>query len=152
MEGDISYADIAAAADVDEEDARRILRFSMTNRLFTEPRLGYVAHSASSAVLARNEITRAWIGYGAEDGYPTSVRMLDAEKLFKGSKRTTDSAYNLAFDTELPYFQHLGLFPERAKQFAATMRAAAAAPGWSLRHLVDEYPWDAIGDCTVVDV
>ncbi|KAK2739529.1 hypothetical protein FQN55_009405 [Onygenales sp. PD_40] len=152
LEGDISFTELAASANVDEDHARRMLRYAMTNRIFKEPRVGYVAHTASSSLLVRSEGIRSWIGFGAEEGYPTSVKMPEAMEKFRGSQSAHECAYNLAFETDLSYFQHLALFPERQKRFAVSMREATSAGGWSTSHLVSGYPWETIGESTVVDV
>ncbi|KAK6373984.1 uncharacterized protein PV06_02840 [Exophiala oligosperma] len=43
------FSDIAEDAGVDEGLLRRILREAMTNRIFCEPRVGFVAHTAASS-------------------------------------------------------------------------------------------------------
>ncbi|WEW59435.1 O-methyltransferase [Emydomyces testavorans] len=152
LKEDISFADIAATANVAEDHVRRILRFAMTNNIFHEPRPDHVAHTAASSLLATDEKVKAWVGYTCEDSFPTSVHAVDASVKFKNSKKPNESAYNLAFQTSLPYFEHLAHFPEREKRFAMTMQATTLASGFNISHLANGYCWESTGNSTVIDV
>ena len=62
--------------------------------------------------------------------------------------------FNFANDTQDGLFQELAKFPERAERFAGAMsfRATAASKGDDASHLLDGYPWNELGTCTIVDV
>src|SRR4051812_29300000 len=49
--GDVSFDDLAERLQVDKDLLTRLLRFSMTLRIFKEPRPGYVAHTALSVAM-----------------------------------------------------------------------------------------------------
>ena len=78
--------------------------------------------------------------------------MLEASLKWPGSVEKTETAYNAAFDTDLPFFQHLGQFPDRTRQFSGYMKSLTNSPGSQLKHLVNGYDWAALGKGLVVDV
>lgn len=152
LEGARSFSDVAKDAGVDEGHLRRMLREAMTNRIFCEPRVGFVAHTAASSALIRDKGTLNWVGYTLEDSFPASAKVVEATKTFGVSEEKNHSGWNLAFNTELPIFQYLSNHPERAERFAETMKALTSTDGYHVRHLVDGYPWEELTQGTVVDV
>jgi hypothetical protein len=68
IHGEISYEDLSAKCGLGVVNLRRILRFAMAwNRCFTEPRKGFVAHSAASRVLVDNPMARSGLGFMFEE-------------------------------------------------------------------------------------
>ncbi|KIW27721.1 uncharacterized protein PV07_07432 [Cladophialophora immunda] len=150
LEGARSFSDVAKDAGVDEGHLRRMLREAMTNRIFCEPRAGFVAHTAASSALVRDKGTLNWVGYTLEDSFPASAKVVEATEAFGASEEKNHSGWNLAFNTELPIFQYLSDHPERAERFAETMKALTSTDGYHVRHLVDGYPWGKLTQGTVV--
>lgn len=148
----MSFADIAAAANVNRDHLRRILRQAMTNNIFCEPRVGFVAHTAESSALVRDKGTMNWIGYTVEESFPASAKVVEATEKYKGSEEKNHCAWNIAFDTELPIFEYLVHQPDRAGRFAETMKALTTSEGYNVRHVLAGYSWESIGHGTVVDV
>lgn len=131
---------------------KRILRHAMTNRLFIEPQPGYVAHNATSALLVRSPALNDWVGYTTEETYPASAKLVEATEKYGASQIPSESAYNIAFDTDEPMFVHLAKFPERERRFANTMVEMTSTEGYGIHHLVNGYPWHEVGNGTIVDV
>ncbi|OOF90715.1 hypothetical protein ASPCADRAFT_211898 [Aspergillus carbonarius ITEM 5010] len=147
----VPYSEVATTANVDENRLKSVLRLAMTNRLFCEPRPGFVAHNAASALLVTSPALNDWVGYTTEETYPASVKLVEATERYGSSQLATHAAYNLAFDTDEPMFVHLQRFPERERRFANTMVEMTSTEGYGVHHLVDGYPWEEIQG-TVVDV
>ena len=82
LDGEISYADVAKKAGLDEDRIRRVMQYAMTNGFFDEPKPGYVKHSASSAAIARDEKLRAMVGHNCEEVYP-AVCIITVKKPFE---------------------------------------------------------------------
>lgn len=55
LDGEMAYADVAEKIGFDTDRAKCIMQYAMTNSIFKEIRPGYVAHSAGSAAVARDE-------------------------------------------------------------------------------------------------
>ncbi|RMZ77384.1 hypothetical protein DV737_g4391, partial [Chaetothyriales sp. CBS 132003] len=139
LEGARSFSDVAKDAGVDEGHLRRMLREAMTNRIFCEPRAGFVAHTAASSALIRDKGTLNCLGYTMEETFPASAKVVEATKAFGASEEPTQCGWNLAFNTELPLFQYLSNHAERAERFGETMKALTSTDGYHVRHLVNGY-------------
>ncbi|KAI1377941.1 putative O-methyltransferase [Hypoxylon crocopeplum] len=152
-EGTISFTELAETTDLRADDLKRIMRYAMSyHRLFTEPREGFVAHSAGSKKLASDDIIRAGLGQSFDDFYGSFARTADALDSFKDGE-PNHTGFALAHGTDKTMFDFLRTQPSKADQFSKAMRFySAGVPGYSESHLVAGYDWDALGAGTVVDV
>lgn len=151
MEGEVTFADIAKTAKVNECQMKRMLRHAMTNNLFYERRIGYVAHTAGSRMLLHGGM-KDWIGYCSKESFPASAKLLQAVEKYGASEEPHESAWNIANATDLPIFHYLEDHPDRAQRFARTMGAMTARDSYHVRHLINGYDWNSLGAATVVDV
>ncbi|OCL03487.1 S-adenosyl-L-methionine-dependent methyltransferase [Glonium stellatum] len=150
LNSEVSFAEVASKAGVDESQVRRVLRHAMTNNLFCEPKVGYVAHTAESSILVRDKGLHSWVGYTTEESFPSSAKLVEATEKFGSSGEKTETAYNIAFDTTLPMFEYLSTQPERAERFAQTMGAMTATEGYNIRHLVNGFVWEQVEEGSTV--
>ncbi|KAJ5698619.1 hypothetical protein N7462_000624 [Penicillium macrosclerotiorum] len=151
----ISYADLAAVAHVPEQRLKSIVRMAMTNFLFREhPDGRKVGHSATSALLARNEDVHAYALYMSARTARCAIEMAPAhQKWGAGSTRTYETAFNLAYHTDLPFFEFLSRNEAFMADFAQYMRNVRSSEGVDIKHLVGGYAWQDIPDGgMVVDV
>ena len=148
----ISYADLAAAAHVPEQRLKSIVRMAMTNTLFREQADGHhVGHSATSALLSRNENVYAYATHMCANSAPTAMQMPAAHRRWgPATVRTNETGYNIAFNTDLPFFEHLSLDKARTEEFARYMRNVRSSEGLDLKHLVAGYQWQNITERGVV--
>jgi 6-hydroxytryprostatin B O-methyltransferase len=98
LSGTISYPTLALAAHVPESHLKRILRLAMTNDLFTEPTPNHVAHSPSLLDYATHCL---------KFSFPVSTKLPEMTARWAGSTAKTETAFNLAFATDLPMFARL---------------------------------------------
>ncbi|KAI8631119.1 sterigmatocystin 8-O-methyltransferase [Xylariaceae sp. FL1651] len=159
--GTISYRDLATAASkrtgsaaaVPEARLRSIIRMVMTSAVFHEPEPGQVSHSATSALLARDADVYSWASYLSTRSAPTALAMATAHARFtSASTANNETAYNVAFDTNLPFFDHLALDPTNTAEFAGYMRNVTTSEAMDIKHLVNGYEWGELGRGPVVDV
>lgn len=157
----ISYRDLARRAGVPEQVLRSVARMAMTAGLLREPTKGHVEHSATSRLMAANADVHAWASYMCEWSAPTAARMADAhqrwarvrgEAAMDMNMNMNQTAYNVAFDTDLPFFEDIARDPRKTAEFAAYMRNVTTSEGVDVRHLVGGYDWAGLGRATVVDV
>lgn len=151
----VSYADLATAAGVPEQRLKSIIRMAMTNTLFCEEPDGkHVRHSATSAMLARNDDVYAYATYMCAKSAPMAMHMTAAHQRWgPASMRPYETAYNIAFDTDLPFFEHLARDEAKMDEFARYMRNVRSSEGVDLKHLVAGFTWQDIRDGgLVVDV
>jgi 6-hydroxytryprostatin B O-methyltransferase len=84
---------------------------------------------------------------------PTAAAMVEATKKWPGSVKKTETAYNIAFGHDLPFFDHLSQSPVLTKQFSGYMRSVTDGQGMDLSHLVKGFDWVNLPDNSlVVDV
>jgi 6-hydroxytryprostatin B O-methyltransferase len=151
----ISYVDLAAAARVPEQRIKSMVRMAMTNTLFREqPDGNRVGHSATSALLARDPDAYAYATYMCTKSAPMAMHLAAAHRRWGAdTMRTYETAYNAAFETDLPFFDHLGRDKTRMSEFAAYMRHVRSSDALDLKHLVSGFAWQNIQDGgLVVDV
>ena len=75
-DGDISYADLALRCELYEPNLRRILRYAIIyHRVFKEPRVGYVAHSAASLMLVENSAMMDALGMMYDESWQAFARV-----------------------------------------------------------------------------
>jgi hypothetical protein len=152
VEGAVSYADIAAATGLDETNAKRIIRHAMTNRIFTEPRAGYVAHTAASRVLRDDHAMVDWVGVCSSEFYQAAGKTVEALQKFPNSQEANEAGYAEYWCPGKPMFAVMGADPVRAKRFGGAMVSLTGGEGYEPQYLVDNYAWEELGEATVVDV
>jgi 6-hydroxytryprostatin B O-methyltransferase len=152
LDGSISYADLAASARVPEQRLKSMIRMAITNALFREqPDGDSVKHSATSAFLARDSEVYTYATYMCTRSAPMAMHMAAAHaKWGADTTRTSETAYNAAFDTELPFFDHIAQDEARMKEFAAYMRHVRSSDGLNLSHLAAGFAWQNIRDGGIV--
>ncbi len=152
IEGDISYIDLSKKVNVDVTNLRRLVRHAIANHIFREPRAGYVEHTASSRLLAEDAQLQAWVGFFSEDLLLPIGNAVDAMDKWPGSQEPRQTGFQIANNTNDNFFEHLAKNPDRLKRYGTAMAANAASEGYHVKHVVDNYPWDSLGEATVVDV
>lgn len=155
LDSQISYADLAASAGVPEARLKSIIRMAITNTLFREQPDGkHVRHSATSAHLAKDEGVYAYATYMCGRSAPMAMKMTEAhQKWGPDSQRTYETAFNVAYDTDLPFFDYLGRDKDKMDEFARYMKNVRSSEAVALKHLVAGYSWKNVADGgLVVDV
>lgn len=76
IDGVISFSDLARNVGLGETNLRRIVRYAIVyHRIFREPRLGYIAHSAASRLLADDKSLSSAVGVVTEEFVPAYTRV-----------------------------------------------------------------------------
>ncbi len=88
----------------------------------------------------------------SEGSAPAAAKLVEASEKWPGSAEKNQTAYNVAFGTDLPFFDHLATLPEKTKQFAGYMKNVTSSEGTDIKHLLTGYDWTSLGKATVVDV
>ena len=69
-----------------------------------------------------------------------------------GSGESNETGVNLTYGTEWPWFDFLQKNGELAKRYNLAMEAHGSREGFEVSGTVEGYPWDKLGEATVVDV
>ncbi|CAG8953114.1 hypothetical protein HYFRA_00003311 [Hymenoscyphus fraxineus] len=148
---EISFSEVAAKCGVDADDMCRILRHAVTNHIFTEPREGFIAHTAVSKALAEVPMLHEWVTMACEDMWPPTTRLVDAMNKWPGSGEPRQTAYNLASRAEGSFFEELERSSERSERFSKAMSLFKIMPGFEPSLVADSKLWKGVSG-TVVDV
>ncbi|RVD82527.1 uncharacterized protein DFL_006950 [Arthrobotrys flagrans] len=151
--GDISFADLSKQVKISSLKLRQVLRYAMTNRVFCEPRQGYIAHTALSLLL-RNESSPewAWIGYNTQELCHTARTLVPNLEKYPTSEELKEAPWSMAFDDQ-GFFEYMDKNPESAKRFGVSMSLWSSGDGLRVAPLVTGYDWGKLPEgATVVDV
>ncbi|KAM0543069.1 hypothetical protein ACHAPJ_012518 [Fusarium lateritium] len=146
----VPYEELALKAKVPVSQLKSIARMAMTAHVLTEPSPGYIAHTSSSAIFLRLPNMRDWAGYMFGASIPTAAAMVRATEKWPGSVKKTETAYNIAFNHDLPFFDHLSQSPLLTKQFSGYMKSVTDGQGMDLSHLTNGFDWASLPDNSLV--
>ncbi|OCL11850.1 O-methyltransferase [Glonium stellatum] len=153
VDGEASYTEISKATGLDEVNLKRLVRHAMTNRIFKEPKDGYVAHTAASRLLVDDPQMIDWVGLCSADFFPAAAHTVDAMVKYPGSQEPGEAGFTVAWRHEgTPMFLEIGKNPARAKRFGGAMSSLTGGEGYEVDYLVNGYPWEELGDATFVDI
>ncbi|KAF4975326.1 hypothetical protein FZEAL_7859 [Fusarium zealandicum] len=150
LKGAVSYQVLALEAKVPESHLKSVARMAMTSNVLTEPRSGHVAHTANSAMFLKVPNMCDWAGYMFNVSIPTAAAMVSATEKWPGSVDKTETAYNIAFDHDLPFFDHLSQSPLLTKKFSGYMKSVTDGQSMDLTHLVHGFDWGKLPNSSLV--
>ncbi|KAL9094496.1 MAG: hypothetical protein Q9165_003346 [Trypethelium subeluteriae] len=149
----ISYADLAAEINASEPTLRSVARMAMTTNLLCETKDGRLAHNALSVVFAEDANLSSWLSHMVNRSVPCMRNFSQASIKWPESTKGNETAYNLAMNTNLSFFDHLKAEPELSAEFGKYMKSQSIAhTGTSVQHLLKGLDWSALGKAKVVDV
>ncbi|KAK2610911.1 hypothetical protein N8I77_004300 [Diaporthe amygdali] len=149
--GRVSFTDIAKKTGFEEGIVKRLLRAAICRRIFQEPESGYVAHTKASKAM-RSKILLTFLRTGADMGWYTIFKLVDAAEKWPDVQEQDQTAFNLAHDVQGTYFENVAKSAKNAELFASGMATQWELPGYELHHLLDGYDWTGLGKAKVIDV
>ena len=151
--GSISYADVAAKVQISESTLRSVARMAMTADFLCETREGKLAHTSLSAVFVEDVNLATWLSYLLHRSVPCMRAFTQATERWSDPTTGNETAYGLAMNTELSFFDHLKANPDLAAEFGKYMKSQSTVHiGASVHHLSKGLDWAALGKGKVVDV
>ena len=135
----------------------------MTNHIFTEPRPGFVAHTATSAAPVKFPAYRTLIEFQSEESNLASLHIIDAMERWGGSEEPARSGYGIAMglnpdddkDCVFRFVQEDGEGERkgfRLKRIGEAMDAMKGSGAYHVGHVQRGLNWSELGTATVVDV
>jgi hypothetical protein len=144
LDSPISYADLSSLTSVPEPSLKRLLRHAMTNRIFSEPSKGFVAHSSASKLLAEDKKLDSWVFFLVEYFWPATARAVDAMQKWPGSENPTEVGVSLMRGEETTWFKEIAKADRGIASFRDAMSVVSEGEGWQDSYLVEGYPWGEI--------
>ncbi|TVY85233.1 O-methyltransferase aurJ, partial [Lachnellula suecica] len=152
LEGSVPYSELATIASVPLTQLKRISRMAILSNFLQEPKPNELAHSNVSALLVTNPGLLDWALFMAEATATGAAKLVEATERWGTTEAKNQTAFNIARDTELPFFDYLAQTPELRKKFAMYMKNVTVSEGTKIDHLVNGFDWASLGEATVVDV
>ncbi|KAF2800469.1 putative hydroxyindole O-methyltransferase [Melanomma pulvis-pyrius CBS 109.77] len=150
---ELSFSELAQRCGMEESDLRRVIRTAISHHVFLEPRKGFVAHSATSRLIAENELVQNWLGFVCEDHWPQAVKAAEAFEKWPGSQETDQVAFQLANAGGMDLWETLKTDEKRQQRFNRAMVLLQSHPAVSVEHLFTFLGWDSEHwPRTVVDI
>ena len=127
---------------------------AITSGLFREAKDGSgITHTALSMAFATDDSLRDWIGFMTNWSAPMSSGMAEATARWGDTTAKHQTSFNVAFNSDLPWFEFVKATPGLPGVFAGYMRAMSRSDGLKLKHLVEGFSWgDLERGSVVVDV
>lgn len=91
---------------------KSVVRMAICAHFFDEPRPGQVAHSRLSAHFAKSAALQDWAEFLADATVPMAIRFADATQKWGTTTSKTETAFNIALNTDLPFFDYLNKTPD----------------------------------------
>lgn len=91
IQGEATFGEIAERSGINEGDVKRILRHSMTKRIFKEPRKGTVAHTAASKLMAEDTQMADWVGANTGELWQAAAQTVPAMLKYPGSQEPNET-------------------------------------------------------------
>ncbi|KAL9121280.1 MAG: hypothetical protein Q9187_002165 [Circinaria calcarea] len=142
LDEQVSYKELGSRCGLSESNIKRFLRLAIANRIFLEPRKGFVRHTASSRLLAELPALDQWIGLVCEEMWPSATRAVDAMIRWPGSEEPIHTGWHLVNNKDGPFFTEIAKSPERHRRFADAMHFIQNVPQFDPSYLINNLGWD----------
>ncbi|GKU19078.1 sterigmatocystin 8-o-methyltransferase [Fusarium langsethiae] len=149
----ISYDQVAIQAKVPLSTLQAVARMAMTAGFLCETKDGRLSHNELSCHFATDVHMRTQLGYMFNQTVPVMAALKDATQRWGSTSATNETAYNIVYNTDLPFFQYLKTRPDLNELFHAYMKSRAVShTGSNVEHLLGAFDWNSLGQATVVDI
>lgn len=148
-----TYAELAEATKLPLTTICRLVRHAMTQRVFTEPLPGVVAHTPASKLIAEDLNVRDYWGIISQIVFtaaPQTTNALSRWPKESGEKNKETSGFFLVNGKTVHQF--LEDEPETHKRYDSAMSANRNNMMYSVEHIANGFDWASLGHGTVVDV
>lgn len=151
LSGSVPAKDVADLAGVPETQLCRVVRMTATAGFLHEPQPGHVEHTALSAPFVTKPSFLDAAMFLAETAAPTALQMAVATQRYGHSSRPSETAYNLAFNTSLPFQSACEQRSKLQRQWPAYLRYAGDVDD-SVTEVLTRLDWLSLGNACIVDV
>ena len=123
-----------------------------TNRFLRVVSPERVAHSRLSAEFLQRPEYSSTVEFVARYSAPIALALTDATNRWGETTAKNETAFNIAFNTETPWFDYIANSSEMSALFAEYMLGRNTAAGLALDYVTKGFDWDQLGKANVVDV
>ena len=102
-------------------------------------------HTAASKLPVTDTSLTSWVRFMTEESYPRRLRLWGRSRDGHSGGSNDETAFNIAFSTELPLLEWFGQHPEAMARFAEAMKANADSESYNVSHAAAGYNWKGLG-------
>ncbi|KAK3897615.1 O-methyltransferase-domain-containing protein, partial [Staphylotrichum tortipilum] len=141
LQESISIGELSAKTGLREDLLSRFVRMAAANYYFTEPRPGFIAHTAWSRTIATDEKMRSCVWFYYTELMPSVAKLVEAVVKFPDSDELQETAFWLAFkDT---FFNHKEKHQDHMVKFGLCMDGLAGGIGAEgVESIARAYKWE----------
>ncbi|KAL6705697.1 hypothetical protein ACN47E_006486 [Coniothyrium glycines] len=151
--GSISYDELAAKTSTPVHQLKSVIRMAAAHGLLSEREPMKVSHSPTSALLATDESFHDWARWLTNYSVPSAYRFADATAKWGYTEQKNETAFNIAMDVQVPFFDYLKQEKTMNVMFSSYMRNVASSSATGFEHLIHGFDWGKLSaGATVVDV
>lgn len=148
----ISYNDIAKKCNVDAGQLKQMLRQLMQLKIFREPTIGQVGHTAASRSFTRPGAVY-FNAYASLESYDYIGKQIEAfEKWGHGSQEPNQASLNAFHQTDKPMYEYYEEVQATRERFSNLMTHVASMDAMSSAYVAAGFDWASLGEVTVVDL
>lgn len=148
----ITYDDLARQCGVDPGQLKQMLRHLMQLRIFREPTVGQVGHTAASKLFTQPGAVY-FNAYCSMNTVEYISKQIDAfEKWGHGSQEPNEAALNIAHDTHKSMYEYYEENDEVRERFSNVMTYVSKMDAMSNTYIAAGYDWASLGEVKIVDV
>ncbi|KAI9667914.1 MAG: hypothetical protein M1821_000734 [Bathelium mastoideum] len=151
---EVSYEELSRRCKINFSDLRRFMRQAIAYRIFSEPRKGFVTHTANSRIFLTNPGFDQWVSFICEELIPSSVKAVPAMAKWPEQNDEAHTGFALANGTQpRSFFDIIGSDSARASRFSTGMTMIRSQRAFDSKYLLDNLNWSG-NECpqTVVDI
>lgn len=135
-----------------ESQLMSVVRMALTSNFLSQPTAHSVAHNSISRLFVTNPGFIDWINFMTQFSMPSAAAFAEATEKWGATDQKNQTAFNIATRTDAPIFDFFAQSSKFANQFASYMKSVQASHGTSLKHLLNGYDWEGLGEAVIVDV
>ena len=154
LQGAVPTKDVAEIIGVPESQLRRIVHLTASAAGFLqEPRPGHIAHSALTAPFVARPSYLDAATFLSDMAAPAALHMTRATQRFGESARESESALNVALNTDSPFAEMCERQSKLQRQWPAYLHHALGGDGEpSAEDVAACFDWRSLGSAAVVEV
>jgi 6-hydroxytryprostatin B O-methyltransferase len=149
--GAITFQELAATLEVNQEILERIIRFAFSARLFQEKPLGSVSHNAISEAIP---LLSGWSKFLLRDDNAATLQAWpQALKVYDEAAGAKNLPLNIGNNDEKSFFEQLNAHPGGMKMFTEAMESRTKVSGGSDKSFFRQgFDWASLGKGPLIDV
>lgn len=152
IRGSVPLRDVAELTGVPELQLRHVVRMMTTAGFLREPTPGHVAHSALSTPFVSKPPFLDAAMFLAETAAPAAMKMTLASHRFGDSSRASESAYNVAIESSVPFATACEQSAKLQRQWTAYMQYGMGDVRASMVDVLMRLHWARLEAALVVEV